>query len=647
MKIPEVVTLDFETLPIQKRPDYPPKPVSMSIQMPHWPKPRFFAWGHLTGRNTCTESDAKRIIHAVRDSGLPILCHNSRFDTDLAETHFGVAPWSWNEVHDTQFLMFLVDPHARSLGLKETAAERLKMPPDERDAVKEWIVEHKEQLERDFPEIVTVYAPATDKGPGGIKPSNASAFIAYAPPEIVEAYCDGDVARTLALFKSTYKEVAQRKMLTPYDRERRLSPILLKNEREGISVDLPGIQAMDVKMEDALAVVNAWLRRKLRAPDLNCDSGDEIVDALIRTGLGDNFIKTPTGKDSRSVESVEQAVTDKKLKAALQYRTRLTNQHRNFVKGWRRQAEKTGGTIHTVWNQVRNGDKDMGGARTGRLSTNAPNVLAITKALGRKAKDAVHPAFLDVLELPFLRSFLLPDEGCVWMMRDISQQEYRLCAHATEGALYEAYRSNRKTDVHEFVDLKIQEILSLDLGRDTVKTLNFGMLFGMGVQGLMLKTGRSYDECKRLREAHAIALPDIKAFDDDLKAMGKRGEYIQTWGGRQYYSQEPSYVKSKRTGQMELRTHEFKLLNVYTQGGGADMTKEILIRYDGAAGRTARLLAPIHDELDTSCPRGQEREQSELLREVIASIELDVPVLSECKIGPNWGALTKYEDVVQ
>ena len=642
MKVPDTIVIDFETEPIRKRPDYPPRPVSMSIQMPHWDKPRFFAWGHKTGRNPHTLNDAKRILHAAYDTGLPFLAHNMKFEMDILETHFGLPPLGWERAHDTQFLMFLSNPHSKNMGLKEQAAEHLKMPPEERDAVKDWIVEHKTDLEHDFPEILNVYAPPDAKGPGGIKPSNASAFIAWAPPSVVEAYCNGDVIRTGKLFRKLYREISQRKMVAPYNRERRLSPVLLKNEREGIRVDLLRIRKLDQEMSDALLKTDAWLRKKLRSETLSLDSGDDVVDALKHTKLGKNFLLTPTGKDSRSMDSIHHAVTDKQLKSAFAYRTMLANQHRNFVKGWRVQAERSFSRIHTVWNQVRSGDEDLSGARTGRLSSDAPNILAVTKGLGKKAKDFVHPEFLDVMQLPWLRSLLLPDAGGIWVCRDFRQQEYRLAAEAEEGALYEAYRSDHATDVHKFVHGEIKRIMGLDLPRGIVKELNFGTLFGMGIPALMLRTGKTKEECQAFRAAHKAALPGIAALDDDMKEMGRRGEYIQTWGGRQYYAEPPRMVKDKRTKIASLRTYEYKLLNCYTQGGGADVTKETLIRYDAAQGRRGRLLAPVHDEVNTSAPIGVEREEAELLGEVMRSIEMDVPMLSDCKIGPSWGEVQEY-----
>lgn len=632
MKIPPVITLDFETLPIQKRPDYPPKPVSMSIQMPHWDRPKFFAWGHLTGRNSCTWNDAKRIIHAVRDSGLPVLCHHAHFDVDVAETHMEVEPWPWHQVHDSMYSLFILDPFARSLGLKEQAEKRLNMPPDERDSVKEWLLAHKAQLEADFPEIVEVH--------GGIRPSSASAFIAYAPPEIVGPYADGDVVRTLALFKKTWRDLDKGKMLEAYDRERRLSPWLILNERQGVRVDLLRLQDLDRKMEtEAFPAVDAYLRKRLKSDTINLDSGDEVVEALKHSGLGKGFASTPTGKDSRSLESIEGAVKDKDLKLALQYRTRLANQHRNFIKGWTGQATKTGGLLMTSWNQVKNGDDASVGARTGRLSTAKPfNLLAITKGLGRRGKKAVHPTFLGskALQLPHLRTLLLPDVGDVWVRRDFVGQELKMLSHFEGGELQLAHQ-NPEYDIHKYVMGAIREITGIQLDRDQSKVLNFGLIYGMGLTKLAASLGVSEDEARRIKFAQMKALPGVDEMQKDLKQRYRDGESVRTWGGRALFAEPPRVIKG------QLKHFDFRMINHLVQGSSAEVSKEAVIRFH-EAGLRSRFLGLVHDELNASTPAAYVEEECLAIRDVMLSVETDVPLLSGCEVGPSWGEVKEVAE---
>ena len=282
------ITLDFETDPIRPRPEYPPKPVSFSLQLPEWKAPRFYAWGHYTGGNNCSKDDAARLLSAVYaevSDERPLLCHNGKFDMDVAEEHFGLRVPPWHQFEDTMILLFLKDPHQRELGLKPSAERILGLAPGEQDAVKAWVLAHKKQLEAEYPEILQVGAGKDGKN-GGIKPSTAGAFIAYAPGHIVEPYANGDVLRTRELWAPLKAEVVERGMGPAYDRERKVLPILLRNEREGIRTDEPKLNRdLEVYTKDQ-EKCDVWLRKALKAYGGNPRLADALVfnDVLRQAG---------------------------------------------------------------------------------------------------------------------------------------------------------------------------------------------------------------------------------------------------------------------------------------------------------------------------------------------------------------------------
>lgn len=128
------ITIDFETEAIQRRPDYPPKPVGFSIMAPGDRRSRYYAWGHPAGNN-CTMQAARAVLLDAWKSNHELLFHNAKFDVDVAQTHLGMPALMWERCHDTLYLLFLYDPHATSLSLKPAAERLLGMPPEERDAV--------------------------------------------------------------------------------------------------------------------------------------------------------------------------------------------------------------------------------------------------------------------------------------------------------------------------------------------------------------------------------------------------------------------------------------------------------------------------------------------------------------------------------
>lgn len=413
MRAPQPVAVDFETEGSEERPDYPPKPVSVSLVVPGG-QPEFLSWGHPLGNN-CTKDFAVRRLKRVW--GGPLVFHHSKFDVDVAQTHLGLPLPRPGMCHDTLFLAFLHDPHSRNLGLKPLAERHLGMPATERDALREWVLEHV----------------------GGARKSDWGKHIAKAPGKVVEPYAKGDSRRTLPLFKFLWADVARRGMLPAYERERMLMPVLLRGEREGIRVKTAKLRRDVLRYggrpspEDGvyrggvIGELDGRIRKRLRAPGLDVDSGRELAAALDKAGVMKSWRKTPTGKLSIAKESLLEGLGDRRLLAVMLYRGALATCVRTFMAPWLETAERTGGTIHTNWNQVRQshsaGGEADAGARTGRLSSNPnfQNIPTSTSPNYEKLVAALKRAklFDELAPFPMVRSYLAPDgPGEVFINRD-------------------------------------------------------------------------------------------------------------------------------------------------------------------------------------------------------------------------------------
>jgi hypothetical protein len=120
-RLPEVDVIDFETDPIQERPEYPPKPVGVSIT--EWgKKPRYLAWGHYTGENNCSLADAKRILLPIWRNGRRKLFHHAKFDVDVAVTHMGMPMLPWDSIDDSMFCCSYTTPTRRTSSLSQPAS---------------------------------------------------------------------------------------------------------------------------------------------------------------------------------------------------------------------------------------------------------------------------------------------------------------------------------------------------------------------------------------------------------------------------------------------------------------------------------------------------------------------------------------------
>jgi DNA polymerase I-like protein with 3'-5' exonuclease and polymerase domains len=584
---------------------------------------QYYAWGHATANN-CTKAQGKRMLQKAWNSGLPLLFQHGKFDVDVAETHMGMRRLPWDRYHDTLYLLFLENPYAESLSLKPSAERLLGIKPTERDILREWLAANVPEVKR--------------------KPSSWGEHIPEAPGTLTGNYANGDVTRTAKLFTKLYKIIVARNMLSAYDRERKLMPILLKNERQGVRVNLRGLEHDYRVYTAALETADNWLRKRLRTKDMNVDSDEEVATALEKCRVVIEWIYTKTGKRSVAKGNLTlDMFRDARVASVFGYRNLLRTCLSMFFEPWLTMARATDGIVFTNWNQVRQSHDEHNtvGARTGRLSSN-PNFQNIPKNWKKAIADGyVFPAFLGVPELPFMRSYFLPDDtDSLWGRRDYNQQELRLLGHYEDGDLMRRYNDDPRLDIHALVQAYIKEIVGLDLPRDPVKILNFADIYGRGLHTLAEKLNVDVATAKKLRRAKNSLLPGIDDLNRALKERGKAGLPIRTWGGREYYVEPEKYSKKYQ----RVMSFDYKLLNYLIQGSASDITKESIIRYHehpkcGPTTGDARFLVTVHDENDISARKKAFKKEMLLLRDVMQSVEADVPMLSDGEQGPNWAKL--------
>lgn len=620
--IPEVVTIDFETERIEPRPKYPPEPVGVSIKLPG-KRSHYFAWRHPC-ENNCDRADGRAILERIWETDVPLLFHNAAFDLAIAYERLGLPILPWRRVHDTQFLLFLFDPHARELSLKPAAEKIIGWAPEERDELDEWIWEHRKELEAEYGVKV--------------KKSELGAWIAKAPGALVGRYAEGDTDRTHALFAHLYPIIRSNGMLEAYDRERRLQPILMENERIGLRTDRAALERDIPLYTSALERVETGMRHYLNAPDLSFDNDRDLAAAFVRCNVvkEDRWVLTAKSKQLSVAKDnlPPDAFVDPIFASAFGYRNRLTTCLKMFMVPWFEKSQHNNGYVHTKWNQVRN---PRGGTRTGRPSMTDPNMLNVSKLWEGRGDGYVHPERLNLPELPLVRKYILPDEWHLFVHRDFDGQELRIFAHFESGALLQQYLENPELDPHSWVRDEIAKMTGRIMERTDVKAMNFQSMYGGGVTAISEALRCSMAEAKQFKNFHDTALPGRKILNEEIIRLVRRGEPIKTWGGRLYYVEPPSRVNGR------MQTWEYKLINYEIQGSAADITKEAICRWHEGGGTSngTRFLLTIYDELDVSSPLGVWRESMEWLQEVMDGMELDCPMRSSGKIGESWGTLEK------
>jgi len=605
-----LVAYDMETMPIEELPEYPPKPIGLSIYV-EGQEPRYICWGHMSDNNG-TEDEAKQLLSLYwNNTQIELIAHNDPFDSLVAHVHWGFSLTERTIAHDTMVMAFLCDPHALNYQLKPLAKKLLGMEPEEKDEVADWLK-------------AQGYMKAAAKEIG--------ALIWMAPGTLVGKYANGDTVRTMELFKYFKNKVEDTGMWKAYRREMTLQPIMLENTINGIRVDVDGLRR-DVAMYDkALAKIDKLLFQMLGCEPFNIDSDAQLADAIDKAHPGLVWTRTKTGKRSTSKANMEKTLEGLtgKLLAVMQYRASLQTCVGTFMKPWLIQAThpKGKGRVRCQWNTTRS---DNGGARTGRLSS-TPSLMNIPTLASHK-----FAAVLELWEewlkdefpaLPNVRSYVLPDEDEVLISYDFASQELRVLAHYEDGLLLEAYKKDPTQDLHQFAANIISESLHIAFTRKHAKTVSFSILYGSGLDALAAGLGTDREGAGEIKAAYLTTLPGVGKLIDQLKRRGRTNEPLRTWGGRVYYVEQPKFVDGR------WRSFDYKLLNYLVQGSSADITKEAIIAYHQRKVH-GRFLLTVHDQIVVSVKRQYAQAEAKILQSCMESIPLDAPLLADGSYGPN------------
>jgi len=618
-------TLDFETMPIGPRPEhYPPKPVGLAYRDPDG------GTGYVTGWD-----QMRNVLHGAKqcqDRGVTVVFHNGKFDMHVATKFFEVRfQDNWKAFDDTMLMAFLIDPYARTLGLKPLADQWLGWQQEEKDACVEWILDHKDDL------------PTFDWLNKGKRPSKstAGAWLAWVPDEIVGPYAIGDVERTFALFQMWSKIIDSCGMREAYDVERQVLPMFMENEEKGMNLDKDRLSSDIEQYRLAFDYVEEWLRWRLNAGGLNLDADAEVAAVLETQGMVNEWTLTKSGAKSVSKKNLHpDQFSDPTVASVLGYRNRLKTALTMFMEPWLAQADaRPDGRISTDWNQVQG---DQGGTKTGRPSTRNPNFLNISKKFDGKFDGYVHPEGFGLPPLPLVREYILPNEGEVILKRDFSGQELHVFGHFEHGELAAQYRANPNLDVHNFVGEKIVALTSdtkwiEPAQRTPLKVVNFQSIYGGGIPALMNELRWDEARTREFKNFHEKALPGRKILADQLGYIVRTGQAIRTYGGR-LYSRPPFINRDGRPSPADYR-----LLNYLVQGSSADITKRAMINLKNDSAYNSFFMLQVYDEMNISSPVDCAFEQMHVLKNAMESVPLRTSLPTDGEYGWNWGKMNKLK----
>lgn len=390
-----------------------------------------------------------------------------------------------------------------------------------------------------------------------------------------------------------------------------LQEVLAAMELTGILVDREAIEGLAAAMEAELAALEQEIH-DLAGEAFNVASPKQLATVLY-DGLGLPVLKKTKTGPSTDVSVLEELGRRHRLPAkVVEYRSiaKLLNTYVRVLPT----LIADDGRIHSRFHQTI--------AATGRLSSSHPNLqnIPVRTARGRQIR----------------RAFIAPP-GWLLLAADYSQIELRLLAHFSgDPDLVHAF--SRGEDIHRATAARIfglEPEQVTDAMRRDAKTINFGILYGMGPFRLAKQIDVPQKEAKRFIEAYFSRYPTVRAYLDRCVQEARESGYVTTLLGRRRPLPEV-HAKNK----MVRANAERMATNTPLQGSAADIIKVAMVRLrESLADQrlAARLLLQVHDELVLEVPKGEIEATRTLVVEVMEhAAHLSVPLVVDTGTGPNW-----------
>ncbi len=536
--------------------------------------------GHTAGRSLPRDFVMDSLTPVLTNEDVPKYGQNIKFDYKVLLTHgIELAPLAF----DTMIASYLLDPGRRQHGLTALALEHLgvRMTP-----IESLIGKGGEQLS--FADV-------------GV--NDASDY----------SCADADATLRLThLLSESIREEGLEALLTGV--EMPLVRVLAGMELTGVELDVSFLSSLAADFGREIE----GLRERvcdLAGVEFNLDSPKQVGSVLFERLELPRGRRTKTGY-STDISVLERLRDDHEVPALILEYRQLRKLQTGYLEALPKLVNPVTGRVHTSFNQTV--------AATGRLSSSNPNLqnIPIRTELGRQIRRA-----------------FVAGEGKLLLSADYSQVELRIMAHLSgDTTLVEAFKNGK--DVHRSTASLIFGVSEDDVSsvqRESAKTVNFGIMYGMGRFGLARRLGVGNDEAADFIDRYFQTYPGVREYTERVIAEAADSGYASTMLGRRRPITGLASDNARVRGMAERVA-----VNTPIQGSAADLIKLAMLGVDRrirSDGLPCRMVLQVHDELVFELPEDALDDVSAAVREEMENpegIELDVPVVTNLASGPDW-----------
>ncbi len=411
--------------------------------------------------------------------------------------------------------------------------------------------------------------------------------------------------------------------------ERPLIPVVARMNETGVYIDSPHLKELAREYGKELGILAGRIYRHA-GHEFNINSPKQLA-TILYDELKINPAKqkkTPTGARTTKESELEKLSELHPIIADILAYRELQKLLSTYIE---KMPALVGadGRLHAEFVQA--------GTTTGRMSSQNPNLqnIPIKTEYGRRIREA----------------FAAP-QGSLLCALDYSQIELRIAAGLSgDTKLVEVFK--RGGDIHAAVAAEVfgvpPEMVDYEMRR-RAKVINFGILYGMGVNALRsnLGEGVSRDEAAKFLSEYFKNFSGLARFIEHTKAEASKRGYTETLFGRR------RYFPALRSPLDNLRAQAERMaVNAPMQGTQSDIIKLAMVEADKLIKEQgwrdkAKLVLQVHDELVYELDKRIAGEAAEMIRHVMESVApakdlSGVPIVAEASLGQNWGKMQKLK----
>ena len=408
------------------------------------------------------------------------------------------------------------------------------------------------------------------------------------------------------------------KQLEMYEKmELPVAQVLFEMERNGVQIDRAELARQSAELGAELMKLEQEAYAAAGQP-FNLNSPKQLQEILFdKMGIPTKGLKkTAKGGISTNEAVLEQLAPDYPLPKIILQNRSLAKLKSTYTDKLPEMISPKDGRVHTTYAQAV--------AITGRLASNNPNLqnIPIRTAEGRRVR----------------RAFTAP-QGSVIVSADYSQIELRIMAHLSgDKTLITAFQNGE--DVHRRTAAEVFGIAPENVSseqRRYAKTINFGLIYGMGQYGLAKSLGIDNISAKNFIDRYFARYPGVAEYMQRTKEQAAAQGFVETLFGRRLYLPD---IRNKNAN--ARAGAERAAINAPMQGTASDLIKRAMIDVSHWLSDDllqSKLIMQVHDELVLEVPEAELDLVKEKLPQIMAKVDggmLNVPLVAEVGVGMNW-----------